>query len=108
MKDSDGRAITQSYPGPVASDTYTSAESTEVFWPAELLPHDIPNTRIITYGYDSDVHVFLDRLSQSSISPQSRRLLDDLGRLRQDNPGRPIIFIAHSLGGIVVKDVSLN
>ena len=78
----------------------------EVFWPSDLLPSAIPQGRVLTWGYDVDIaHVF-SKTSKASIFQHAETLLSDLVTLRysMSDKSRPIIFIAHSLGGIVVKD----
>lgn len=74
------------------------------FWPADFLPNDIPNARILTYGYNADViNGFFQANNKNSLSQHGRDLSAKLER-EIDNQ-LPIIFVAHSLGGIVVKDV---
>ncbi|RDW83590.1 uncharacterized protein DSM5745_03916 [Aspergillus mulundensis] len=75
-----------------------------VFWPRELLRQDLSNCRIMTYGYDSDIVSFLAPVDRSSLYQHSNSFLVDLSHRRQKWPARPIIFVAHSLGGILVKD----
>ncbi len=77
-----------------------------VFWPVDLLAKDVSNLRIISFGYDADVSKFLSRTSDRSIFSVAQDLVVRLEMLR-DSTGLtelPIIFVAHSLGGIVVKD----
>ncbi|KAF4472064.1 Ankyrin repeat domain-containing 50 [Fusarium albosuccineum] len=79
----------------------------EVFWPRDLLPSTIPNARVMVFGYDTKVHHVLKRpRSESTVYDHARALLMDLSVVRSthDYATRPIIFIAHSLGGIVVKE----
>ncbi|KFZ09362.1 hypothetical protein V502_08808 [Pseudogymnoascus sp. VKM F-4520 (FW-2644)] len=76
-----------------------------IFWPAELLPQSVKNARILTYGYDSDPVHFLNSVNRSNIYQHATNLLQNLSDERMEDPNRPIIFVAHSLGGILVKDV---
>ncbi|KAG8790343.1 hypothetical protein FRC16_000904, partial [Serendipita sp. 398] len=69
----------------------------------DLLPNEIPNARIISYGYDADTHSF-SRTSTQTIFRHAEAFAEDLSRLRRKgDPKRPIIFLAHSLGGIILK-----
>ncbi|PVF99568.1 hypothetical protein CPB86DRAFT_290098, partial [Serendipita vermifera] len=71
-------------------------------WLKDLLPLDIPNARILTYGYDSDARRFTHTSTQS-IFRHAETFVEDLTLARSANPERPIIFVAHSLGGIILK-----
>ncbi|KAF7552591.1 hypothetical protein G7Z17_g4200 [Cylindrodendrum hubeiense] len=76
------------------------------FWPADLLAPDFPNARIFTYGYDSAVtHFFRGPANNSNIFDYGRDLLQRVSGQRKECPGRPLIFVVHSLGGILVKSV---
>ncbi|OJJ68325.1 hypothetical protein ASPBRDRAFT_134181 [Aspergillus brasiliensis CBS 101740] len=73
----------------------------DVCWPQALLPQDLPKTRIMTFGYDSRVVSFTTALSQNGIVGNAEDLCAQLSRFRASSPERPIIFVAHSLGGLV-------
>jgi hypothetical protein len=81
-----------------------------VFWPKELLPKVVPQTRIFTWGYDVDINHLFSSASQATVFQHAGTLLSDLANKRTSNveKRRPLIFIAHSLGGIVVKDVRMS
>ena len=80
----------------------------DTYWPRDLLPYDFPNARVLTYGYDSYVsHFFRDTASQNNIITLGRDLLHNLVTYRVDEPTRPLSFVCHSLGGLVVKEVSV-
>jgi hypothetical protein len=83
-------------------------ESSRVFWPEALLKHDVPRTRILTFGYDADVAHFWAQSSQNRIGDHALNLVNSLAQLRErsDTEDRPIIFAVHSLGGLVLEDVS--
>jgi hypothetical protein len=78
----------------------------EVYWPQDLLPGVIPWARIMTWGYDVQMEQMFSPNSQASIYQHSATLLMDLVAWRKTDSERvrPLIFVAHSLGGIVVKD----
>ncbi|KAI1423216.1 Alpha/Beta hydrolase protein [Xylaria sp. FL1777] len=84
-----------------------SADQSEP-WPKTLLPPRIPEARVLTFGYDSSVIGFWSGISGNSIAEHSNNLLSALSCFRSDDEFRPIIFIAHSLGGLVVKDTLLS
>lgn len=62
--------------------------------------------RIMSFGYDSNS--FFGK-STSDINDVAGMLIDYLDALRQseEERRRPIIFVAHSLGGIVTKRVNV-
>ena len=85
------------------------AEDKSVFWPLDLLPTDFPNARIFTYGYDSHVtHWFKGPAMRLDVFSYGESLLNGLEARRREFPNRPLIFIVHSLGGLVLKDVSFE
>ncbi|KAI4687482.1 uncharacterized protein J4E88_003071 [Alternaria novae-zelandiae] len=69
-----------------------------------LVGLDFPKARVFTYGYDSSVsHFFSGPANRDNILDRGRDLLERLAPQREKVRGRRIIFIAHSLGGLVVK-----
>ncbi|KAI9801835.1 MAG: hypothetical protein M1825_003208 [Sarcosagium campestre] len=76
-----------------------------VFWPLDLLTKDFPNVRIFTFGYDSHpTNWFKGPTMQLDIFSYGESLLNGLEARRRENPDRPLIFIVHSLGGLVLKE----
>ncbi|KLU87342.1 hypothetical protein MAPG_06342 [Magnaporthiopsis poae ATCC 64411] len=78
------------------------------FWPKDSVPTACPEARVLTWGYDTVVsRLGKGPACKGSISSHSRDLLWGLERTRDDaiSKERPLIFVAHSLGGIVVKEV---
>ncbi|KAK7976268.1 hypothetical protein PG989_014731 [Apiospora arundinis] len=73
-----------------------------VFWPRDLLPTIVRNVRIISFGFDADVEKFMGAASLNTIHQHSRNLLNTM--CDQLDSQLPIIFVAHSLGGVIVKD----
>lgn len=84
-----------------------SKPKSSVYWPEDLLPKDHDNVRIITYGYDSRIsHLFNSPAYQLNISQHGEALLNRVSgeRVGSKCRGRPIIFVAHNVGGLLVKE----
>jgi hypothetical protein len=79
------------------------------FWPRDLLPRDLPQARIMTYGYDSKVSS-ARYLAQRTLYSHSKAMLAELKQTRKvpEVSHRRLIFIAHSLGGILVKSALVH
>jgi hypothetical protein len=109
----------------VQSSQIIGLQPGEVFWPEAILPSVLPETRIFTWGYDADVDAFNTSVGHNNVEQHANDLLIDIANL-SDKLGdvsdyqhlvhseltdfvqltRPLIFVVHSLGGIVVKEVS--
>jgi len=81
-----------------------------VFWPSQLLPASLKNyqARILVYGYNADVYTFGSSKggpSSDMIHQHAQTLLANLAleRKSEEVGEHPIIWVAHSLGGILVK-----
>jgi len=75
------------------------------YWPLDLVVKDFESVRVLTYGYDSHPsHFYTGRTTNMTISQHAQQLLQAVTNVRGECRGRPIIFVAHSLGGILVKD----
>jgi hypothetical protein len=78
-----------------------------VFWPADILARDFSVARVLTYGYDSKAtNFFTGPANQNNIFAHGRGLLHALEVEKREAPLRPTIFVVHSLGGIILKEVS--
>ncbi|KAI0434036.1 hypothetical protein F5Y09DRAFT_20100 [Xylaria sp. FL1042] len=87
--------------------TWTAhAQSTP--WPKTLLPAELPRARLLTYGYDAYI-VRNSVASTTRLIDHASNLLHDLttNRASCNAFNRPLIFVAHSLGGLVCKEALL-
>ena len=85
-------------------DTFTK---NKICWPMTLLPQDLPRARVFTFGYDADCYRPLANVGVNMVEGHAQNLMHELaGRRKATNTSsRPIVFMVHSLGGIIVKDM---
>ena len=69
-------------------------------WLEQHLPEVTPQARIFLYEYRSTMAFSDNRVRFHDIA---NGLLEELQR--RSNPDRPLIFLAHSLGGLLVEQV---
>lgn len=87
--------------------TWTAANGT--FWPTDLLPASLRGVpaNILVYGYNADVYSRRNDRSASDnfIHQHAQTLVTSLTLFRrgEGRARKPIIWVAHSLGGILVK-----
>lgn len=96
---------------------------TGVFWPQSLLASKVPEARIMSFEYDSK-KINPPFEVETQIGAISGLLLSELVDLRKGAVGthsgnyfiiiltkrqytRPIIFVAHCLGGVILEDVCI-
>lgn len=78
----------------------------KVFWPRDLIPHILPDARVLTYGYDAQIkRPHEPAASNLSVYDIASDFLVALEAERRCDPSRPVLFVAHSLGGIIVKEM---
>ncbi|KAG9658012.1 hypothetical protein KCU95_g9702, partial [Aureobasidium melanogenum] len=89
-----------------SSSPRVGEETSHCFWPYDLLSKDdtISQARILLYGYDSHpTHFYKAGTNRMTITQHAENLMHNVAGVREQCQGRPLIFIAHSLGGILVK-----
>ncbi|CAJ2509255.1 Uu.00g142810.m01.CDS01 [Anthostomella pinea] len=80
-----------------------------VFWPADLLPTSLREARanVLVYGYNADVYSkkYGTSPSDNFIYMHAQTLVTSLTHYRKDelSSRNPIIWVVHSLGGILLK-----
>ena len=91
----------------LGGDPQTTWTLGNVFWPKDLLPYDIPKARILTFGYKAEILSFSSHPKKNAIEEYAKHLNTQLFSLRSETTTleRPIIFVAHSLGGLVCAKV---
>jgi hypothetical protein len=96
-------------------------KTSRILWLRDLLPKALPNVRIMTFGYNAR---FKNFTAQQDLRSIASKLLTELVDLRSSDEvftesgyyhgneltcgkekSRPIVFVCHSLGGIVAKKV---
>jgi len=82
--------------------TWTDKHHQNHLWLRDSLPNHVPNCRVMTFGYDS---ALLFSQSEMKLVDFAQDLLTRLHHAREDpvERKRPLVFICHSLGGIVAK-----
>jgi protein SERAC1 len=89
----------------------TWTHQNKVFWPRDLLTHDLPDARIMTFGYDADVVKIwgMTPAGSNGLHGHGKSLAYALSDSRSAASAkeRPLILVAHSLGGLVCEQAML-
>ena len=85
-------------------EAWTDTES-GVLWLRDLFPHQRYNVRVLIYHYDAEAFLSPGDGSADRILPFANSLVAELCADRQlaDAFKRPIIFVCHGFGGLLVK-----
>lgn len=91
-----------------AIKSFTSGKN-QKFWlgDEDMLPRDLANCRILTFSYPASVAAVFGKTSSETILQHATTLVHESVADRQMDKGmeRPVVFLCHSLGGIIVKRV---
>jgi ankyrin repeat protein/pimeloyl-ACP methyl ester carboxylesterase len=76
-------------------------------WLRDFIPCDIPQVRILIYGYDSRIQ---KRNARSIMSDYTNNFILKLTDMRREGRYelRPVIFIGHSLGCLIIKEALIK
>jgi hypothetical protein len=76
----------------------------ETLWPRDLLPSQIPDARVLGFNYNTTLKRSAGNLG---IRDHARGLQMRLSEDREDevDKSRPLVFVGHSLGGLIIKQV---
>lgn len=75
-------------------------------WIRDNLPNHLKSVRAVVYGHDTKLH---DSQSFQSIQDLAHKLIDQLLAYGWKNSSaKPIAFLAHSLGGLVLKEALIQ
>jgi hypothetical protein len=87
--------------------TWTSADGT--FWPTDLLPASLRGAQanVLVYGYNADVYSATSRSSASDnfLHQHAQTLVTSLTLFRrgEGTARNPLVWVCHSLGGLLAK-----
>jgi pimeloyl-ACP methyl ester carboxylesterase len=76
--------------------------NTQAYWP-QWIANDLPKTQVWSLGYPAGPTLWLADSSRMGVLERSRNILHFLSVTGLGE--RPIVFVAHSLGGLMVKQL---
>ncbi|GFP60247.1 vegetative incompatibility protein HET-E-1 [Trichoderma asperellum] len=99
--------------------TWTKDHNLDNFWPLKFLPHEpeIGDARIMTFGYNAKFKPGSSGSSTISVLDFAKELLYDLKYATDESSPeledlrlgqKPIIFLVHSMGGLIVKEAYMQ
>lgn len=68
-----------------------------VYWPVDLLSRDVPDARLLAFGYDADVVNFWSPVSQNRVANHALNLLGGLARQREKSDSVRAWLLMHNI-----------
>ncbi|KAI9896378.1 hypothetical protein N3K66_008550 [Trichothecium roseum] len=117
--DAEFLGLTQTYPttgqpsadivfipgiGGHAYDSWANEARHRRMWPRHFLRHDFPNARAMVFGHGSA----LAGTDAAHVLDYARGLGNALKQARRDEPHRPLVFVAHGFGGIILQELLIS
>jgi hypothetical protein len=93
--------------GLTGNRTTTWTSQSGVCWPRDLLSKEFPMARIMTFGYDADVVRLWNIAGSNTLRDHGNSLAHALANHRTTCSDRPVVYISHSLGGLVCEQALL-
>ena len=81
-----------------------SDSTTGFFWP-EHISRYLPTARIMLFGYIADLSTGSSDIQGATQHADSLLLHLKNNRVGSEQQRRPLVFVGHSLGGIIIKKV---
>ncbi len=76
------------------------------YWPRDILPDDFPQACVMTYDYDSELAP--SSMLSKNISPEKSLVYNIVDWQRSRSSALPLLFCAHSFGGILLQKVGFR
>ncbi|CAK4957927.1 unnamed protein product [Aphanomyces euteiches] len=77
-----------------------------VIWPEAFLLHDLsPESRLVTLGYDAGMVTWSSPWPALTLEERAKLMLKGLEAAQIGTHDRPVVFVTHSLGGLLAKEM---
>ncbi|XP_055694540.1 protein SERAC1 [Lutzomyia longipalpis] len=81
-------------------------------WAMDWLQESFPDIRVIGLNYDSTLSEWYSKshgcgchITRGTVESRSREFLEQLVEAKVGQDGRPVVWVGHSMGGLIVKSI---